>query len=239
MTAGVRLGRAVAHGVAVLLGEPWRACAECGDSFGGQEKPATEHLETIPGGEDDHRLLCPRCVDAGVGCRAHAADVERPYHHDGCEFVPEEIWPDEDTDAGDHRSGPYVLDLAAGRKPSPYPRKEEVQPIITILPEPAVVAKLQGRAVQRRIRLLGENSRLLSQHRDLLASIPDVDSNATLRQLLGEHAPVVDPNDELRLMCRGCPPAAPTDEESLLEARLADAPCPTWSTIHKLSRRTA
>lgn len=108
MTAAARLSRALVHGWAVLLGYPWRQCAACGGWFGGQEQPATEHLETIPGGEDDHRLLCPACIDAGVGCRAHAV-TERPFHHDGCEFVPDEIWPTEDTDEGAHRSGPYRL----------------------------------------------------------------------------------------------------------------------------------
>jgi hypothetical protein len=230
-----------AHLCAVVFGYSWRECANpgCGQWFGSHEKPNTEHLETIPGGEDDPRILCPRCVDAGIGCRAHAADPDRPYHHDGCEFVPDEIWTDDDSDVAPGRSGPYLLGDPAGRRPSPHPREDEVQPIITVLPEPAVVARLQGRAVQRRIRQHGENSRLLARHRELLASIPDTEENATVRQLLVEHAPTTDSNDELRLMCRGCPPAVPTDDVSLLEARLADAPCPTWSTIARLNRRSA
>lgn len=232
MTAGVRLGRAVAHGWAVLLGYPWRECAACGQWFGGQETPATEHLETIPGGEDDHRLLCPSCVDAGVGCRAHATS-ERPFHHDGCEHVDDEIWPTDDTDTVPGRSGPYLMVMTRDRAPSPWPRPKEepVQPIITVLPEPAVVEKLASRATQRRIRAAGERARMLAAHRDMLASIPDVDNNAALLELLREHAPVfVEVED--RLVCRGCAPSEPLTEDKEYPVRAADGPCPTWSTIH-------
>ncbi|MEU7787698.1 hypothetical protein [Amycolatopsis sp. NPDC049159] len=241
MTAGVRLGRAVAHGWAVLLGYPWRQCAACGNSFGGQEQPTTEHLETIPGGEDDHRLLCPSCVDSGVGCRAHATS-ERPFHHDGCEHVPDEVWPADDTDTVPGRSGPYLMVMSRERPPSPFPRtdsKETVNPIITVLPEPAVVEKLAGRAAQRRIRAVGERSRILAAHKDMLATVPDVDNNAALLDLLREHAPVfVEAED--RLVCRGCAPSEPLTEDKEYPVRLADGPCPTWSTIHAhFEKRTA
>jgi hypothetical protein len=235
VTAGVRLGRAVAHGWAVLLGYPWRQCASvnCGRWFGGQEQPITEHLETIPGGEDDPRLLCPGCIDAGVGCRAHAV-AEIPYHHDGCEHVPEEIWPDDDTDTVPGRSGPYLMVMTPDRRPSPWPRlsKEPAQPMeIRLLPEPAVVEKLASRAAQRRIRAVGERARILAAHKDMLAGIPDADSNAPLRTLLVEHVPVfVEAED--RLVCRGCAPSEPLTEDKEYPVRLADGPCPTWSTIH-------
>lgn len=232
MTAGVRLGRAVAHGWAVLLGFPWRECAACGQWFGGQEKSRTEHLETIPGGEDDHRLLCPPCVDAGVGCQAHAV-AERPFHHDGCEHVPDEIWPADDTDTVPGRSGPYLMVMTRDRpSPWPRPRKEPAQPMeIRLLPEPAVVAKLSGRAAQRRIRAVGERTRIVAAHRDMLAAIPDVDNNAALLDLLREHAPVfVEAED--RLVCRGCAPSEPLTEDKEYPARAAEGPCPTWTTIH-------
>jgi hypothetical protein len=241
VTAGFRLGRAVAHGWAVFLGESWRECVECGQWFGGQEKPRTEHLETIPGGEDDHRLLCPRCTDAGVGCRAHAADPERPYHHDGCEHVPEETWPDDDTDTLPGRSGPYLMTTTGERKPSPRPREEPVQPIIITHPEPAVVEKLASRAAQRRIRAAGERARILVAHKEMLAAIPDVESNAALRDLLRDHAPVfVEVED--RLVCRGCQASEPFTAQSEDEypVRAANGPCPTWLTIHgHYEKRTA
>ncbi|WP_410633335.1 hypothetical protein [Amycolatopsis sp. cmx-4-83] len=241
MTAGVRLGRAIAHGWAVLLGYPWRQCAACGNSFGGQEQPRTEHLETIPGGEDDHRLLCPTCVDDGVGCRAHA-DTERPLHHDGCEHVPDEIWPADDTDTVPGRSGPYLMVMSPHEKPTPYPRprKETLKPMeIRLLPEPAVVEKLAGRAAQRRIRAAGERARVLAAHRDMLAGIPDVDNNAALLELLRDHAPVIVESED-RLVCRGCQPSEPLTEDKVDPVRLADGPCPTWSTIRAhYEKRTA
>lgn len=235
MTAGVRIGRAVAHGLAVILGEPWRSCAECGNWFGGQEKPRTEHLETIPGGEDDHRLLCSPCIDSGVGCRAHAT-TERPFHHDGCEHVPDEVWPDDDTDTVPGRSGPYLMVASARERPTPYPRNREepLQPMdIRILPEPAVVEKPASRSALRRIRAAGERARVLAAHRDMLAGIPDIDNNAALLELLRDHGPVfVEAED--RLVCKGCAPSEPyTDpSESTYPVRAADGPCPTWTTIH-------
>lgn len=243
MTAGVRLGRAVAHGWAVLLGYPWRQCAACGNSFGGQEQPTTEHLETIPGGEDDHLLLCPRCIDDGVGCRAHAV-TERPYHHDGCEHVADEVWPADDTDTLPGRSGPYLMAMGGrDRLPTPYrrPWEEPVQTMeIRLLPEPAVVEKLAGRAAQRRIREASERARTVSAHRDMLAAIPDVDNNAALLELLRDHAPVVDPECPDRLMCKGCAPSEPLTAEKEFPVRFVDAPCPTWSTIHAhFEKRTA
>ncbi len=240
MTAGIRFGRAVAHGWAVLLGYPWRQCAACGKWFGGQEQPRTEHLETIPGGEDDHRLLCPSCVDSGVGCRAHAV-TDRPFHHEGCEYVDDdEIWPADDTDTVPGRSGPYLL-VASGRDrtPSPCPRtrEEPIRPMeIRLLPEPAVVAKLATRSAQRRIRAVGERIRTLAAHKDMLAGIPDVDSNAALLALLREHAPVF-VEAEGRLVCRGCAPSEPLTEDSSYPVRLADGPCPTWSTIRAHFRK--
>lgn len=233
MTAGVRFGRAVAHGWAVLLGYPWRQCAACSSWFGGQEQSHSEHLETIPGGEDDHRLLCPHCIDDGVGCRAHA-HTDRPFHHQGCEHVPDgEIWPADDTDTVPGRSGPYLMVMTRYRpSPWPRPRKEPAQPMeIRLLPEPAVVAKLTGRGAQRRIRAVGERARILMAHRDMLAAIPDVDSNSALLELLREHAPVF-VEGEGRLVCRGCAPSEPLTEEKVYPVRLADGPCPTWSTIH-------
>jgi hypothetical protein len=238
VTAGVRLGRAVAHGWAVLLGYPWRECAACGHWFGGQEKPATEHLETIPGGEDDHRLLCPSCVDAGVGCRAHATS-QRPFHHDGCEHVPDEIWPTDDTDTVPGWSGPYLMTTTGERTPSPRPREEPVRTIITVLPEPAVVRKLASRAAQRRIRAAGERVRVLAAHRDLLAAIPDIDNNSALIALLREHAPVFAESED-RLVCHGCAPSEPLTDDKEYPVRAADGPCPTWSTIHAhFEKRTA
>jgi hypothetical protein len=224
--------------LAVLLGEPWRACAACGSWFGGHEKPRTEHLETIPGGEDDHRLLCPSCVDSGVGCRAHAV-TERPFHHDGCEYVTDEVWPADDTDTVPGRSGPYLL-VASGRERPPLlpllcprTREEPIRPMeIRLLPEPAVVEKLATRAAQRRIRAAGERARTLAAHRDMMAAIPEADSNAALLALLREHAPVVDPDSPDRLMCKGCQPSEPFTAEGSYPARFVDAPCPTWTTIH-------
>lgn len=234
MTTSVRLGRAVAHGWAVLLGYPWRPCANCGTWFGGQEQPRTEHLETIPGGEDDHRLLCPTCVDDGVGCRAHATS-ERPFHHDGCEHVPDEIWPADDTDTVPGRSGPYLMAAAFRDHASQYPRlrEEPIRPMeIRLLPEPPIVAKLASRSAQRRIRAAGERTRILAAHRNMLTAIPDVDNNGVLRQLLVDHAPTVDPSEPDRLVCRGCAPSEPLTEDSTYPVRAADGPCPTWSTIH-------
>jgi hypothetical protein len=233
VTAGVRFGRAVAHGWAVLLGYPWRQCAACNGWFGGQEQSHSEHLETIPGGEDDHRLLCPHCIDDGVGCRAHA-NTDRPFHHQGCEHVPDgEVWPADDTDTVPGRSGPYLMVMTRDRpSPWPRPRKEPAQPMeIRLLPEPAVVAKLAGRGAQRRIRAVGERARILMAHLDMVAAIPDVDSNAALLELLREHAPVF-VEGEGRLACRGCAPSEPLTEEKVYPVRLADGPCPTWSTIH-------
>lgn len=232
MTAGVRFGRAVAHGWAVLLGYPWRQCAACGQWFGGQEQSTTEHLETIPGGEDDHRLLCPACIDDGVGCRAHAHS-DRPFHHDGCEHVDDgEIWPADDTDTLPGRSGPYLMVMSPRVRLAPYPRllKDNVKPI-NLLPEPAVVEKLASRAVQRRIRAAGERARILASHNDMLSAIPDVDNNAALRQLVVDHEPVLVASED-RLVCKGCAPSEPLTEESVYPVRLADGPCPTWSTIH-------
>jgi hypothetical protein len=244
VTAGVRISRAVAHGWAVLLGYPWRQCAnhDCQQWFGGQEEPRTEHLETIPGGEDDHRLLCPPCIDAGVGCRAHAV-TDRPFHHEGCEHVDDEVWPADDTDTVPGRSGPYLL-VASGhdRIPTPYrrPREEPVQPIeVRLLPEPAVVEKLASRAAQRRIRAAGERVRILTAHKDMLAAIPDVDNNAALRQLVVDHEPVFVQSED-RLVCKGCAPSEPLTEDKVYPVRLANGPCPTWSTIHAhFEKRTA
>lgn len=236
MTAQGRLQRATEHVWAVLLGYAWRQCASCGQWWGDQRQPTTDHFASIPGGEDDHRLICPACTDAGVGCKAHA----ETWHHDDCEFVDDaELWPTDDTDDDTGRSGPYLLP-ADGVKPSPYPRKEPVQPIKAKLPEPKAVTQLNSRAAQRRIREAGERARVLAAHRDMLASIPDIDNNDALRTLLSEHAPVfVEAED--RLVCKGCAPAEPytPQSEENYPARQANAPCPTWSTIYRLHRRSA
>lgn len=236
MTAKARLQQAAEHGWAVLFGYAWRNCAHCGRWWGDQHQPTTDHFETIPGGEDDNHLICPACTDAGVGCEAHAGT----WHHDDCEYVEDEVWPDLDESNGDHREGPYLLP-ADGVKPSPHPRKELVRPIEVKLPEPKAVAQLNSRAAQRRIREAGQRARVIAAHRDLIAAIPDVDSNATLRQLLEEHKPTLDPADPDRLMCKGCAPAEPytPQSEENYPARAADAPCPTWSTIFRLHRRSA
>jgi hypothetical protein len=65
----------------------------------------------------------------------------------------------------------------------------------------------------------------------MLAAIPDVDSNAALLELLREHAPVFVEGED-RLVCRGCAPSEPLTEDKVYPVRLADGPCPTWSTIH-------
>ncbi|MEV6897485.1 hypothetical protein [Amycolatopsis sp. NPDC051372] len=100
------LRRSWSHAVAVALGHAWRTCAGCGRGFSDRENPTTGHIETIPGGEDDNRLLCPTCTDAGVGCRAHGG----VWWHEGCEYVSDaEVWPADDADEEPHRSGPYRM----------------------------------------------------------------------------------------------------------------------------------
>ncbi|WP_432846009.1 hypothetical protein ACQPXB_36050 [Amycolatopsis sp. CA-161197] len=255
MTA-IDFRRSCSRALAVLLGHAWRTCAACGRGYSDRDKATTEHIETIPGGEDDRRLLCPSCTDAGVGCRAHGG----AWVHDGCEHVSDaEVWPADDTDEEPGRSGPYRMTdaptnpnmptvvsfgglVAAGRdEPELYiPLSSSVRSreLLRQLIAPTVVeiADRRTRAEEREANRASEREAVLDRHRDVLAAIPDTDQNAVIRDLLRAHAPVLGGAGELE--CRGCAQVPGWDsEDDEYEARWPEAPCPTWTTITRLHAR--
>ncbi|UKD55119.1 hypothetical protein L3Q65_45955 [Amycolatopsis sp. FU40] len=244
--AGLR--RSLAHAVAVVRGDAWRTCATCGTGFSGRAEPTTTHLETIPGGEDDPRLLCPGCIDAGVGCRAHAA-AGQGWMHKGCEVAPPtELWPTDDTDAAPGRSGPYYLDPPTIPNIPAVPKvpfspggfvagpRLPVGPEVVVLLETPRPAERRTRAEEREAREAVERQLVLDRHADLLATIPDIPQNSVLRALIRDHAPKL--NGANRLECRGCARVEGWVGEGEYEPYWPDAPCPTWSTIERLHGST-
>jgi hypothetical protein len=73
----------------------WVECPTCREPFGLQERAATDHhYEYLPGGEDEQRMICPSCTDAGAGCQAHVLEGRT---HPWCELVDvDAIWPAQD-----------------------------------------------------------------------------------------------------------------------------------------------
>ncbi|WP_409186454.1 hypothetical protein F9C11_20385 [Amycolatopsis sp. VS8301801F10] len=264
MTAA-SMRRSLRRAVAVARGDAWRTCAACGNGFSGRQEPTTNHLETIAGGEDDPRLLCPGCIDAGVGCRAHAA-AGMGWDHKRCEFAPPtELWPTDDSDAAPGRSGPYYLDpptipILPVVPVVPIPegvhvlgdQRDEPEAFIPILdssgrgaeimrklfepPTPEEVAERRTRAEEREAREALARQLVLDRHADLLATIPDVPQNSVIRALIRDHAPKL--NGENRLECRGCEQVNGYDEDGCDALYWPSAPCPTWTTIERLHGST-
>ncbi|WP_116201300.1 hypothetical protein [Amycolatopsis circi] len=266
MTAGLR--RSLQHAVAVVRGDAWRTCATCGQGFSGREEPATTHLETIPGGEDDPRLLCPACIDAGVGCQAHAA-AGQGWMHKGCEVAPPvEQWPTDDTDAAPGRSGPYYFDpptipnvLAIA---DPRPAVAEVSvPNFRVLgdqrddPE-AFIPDSSGRGAEIIRKMFNPTPEELAERRTR-AEEREAREEIERQLVLARHADLLATipdipqnsvvralirdhapklNGEKRLECRGCAQVDGCDEDGCDALYWPTAPCPTWTTIESLHRST-
>lgn len=214
-----------------LAGYRWGPCPNCGVPFGLQEQAGTGHIETVPGGEDEPRILCPVCIDAGVGCSAHRGI----HRHTDCDVVK---WPTEDDEMpavpADLRQGKHWRVIGDRSAMSEFflagstSLREVAFRSALIIPTEEEAAAREARAGERATQEAAERALAIARHADLMSTVVD----PVVQELLGEHEPrAVEYGSGVHLECHGCVPL-PDDEGDLW---YPDFPCPTWKTINNLA----
>jgi hypothetical protein len=221
----------------------WVPCPGCGEPFGGQEVDDTHHFASIPGGEDDHRLICPSCTNSGVGCRAHAGTW---IHDGGCDFVENvPLWAPQD---GELPADEPPTETFEPVEPPHTPAHQQTSVYLdanhTALdavranqilnpqqPAPEENEDPVGRQAERLARMAEGLAAAQEHHNDLIAEIGGEDG----RRFLDEHGPAPWDGD---LVCLGCGPQSALDElerEPIVFYR--PYPCPVTVLAEHLQRR--